>query len=123
MIKAEEEQSIVMLNSTTVKKNSFSSELEVHLNKRYKVAASPRKLSLDQGGAVLPSTSKPTKIADIVNLTVNQGIGVVCKVVKVNDVTVVRKSDGKELQKQDVVIGNETGSCAGWYCGRRIWVV
>ena len=85
VIKAEEEQSVVALNNTTVKKNSFSSEPDVHLNKRSKVAASPRKLSLDQGGAVLPSTSKLTKIADIVNLTVNQGIGVVCKVVKVND--------------------------------------
>ena len=33
------------------------------------------------------------------------------RLVKVTDVAVVRKSDGKELQKQDVVIGDETGSC------------
>ena len=30
---------------------------------------------------------------------------------KVSDVAVVKKSDGKEFQKQDVVIGDETGSC------------
>ena len=30
---------------------------------------------------------------------------------KVNDVVVIRKSDGKEFQKQDVVIGDKTGSC------------
>ena len=111
MKKAEVEQSMVALNNSTVKKSSFSSELEVHLNKRSKVAASPRKLSLDLGGTVLPSTSRATKIAEIVDLTVNQGVGVVCNIVKVNDVAVVRKSDAKELQKQDIVIGDETGSC------------
>ena len=111
MKKAEVEQSVVALNDSTVKKSSFSSEIEVHLNKRSKVAASPRKLSLGLEGAVLPSTSRATKIAEIVDLKVNQYVGVVCKIVKVNDVAIVRKSDGKELQKQDVVIGDETGSC------------
>ena len=33
------------------------------------------------------------------------------RLVKVNDVAVVKKSERKELQKQDVVIGDETGSC------------
>ena len=33
------------------------------------------------------------------------------RLVKVNDVAVMRKSDGKEFQKQDAVIGDETGLC------------
>ena len=47
-MKAKVEHSVVALNNSTVKKSSFSSELEVHLNKRSKVAASPHKLSLDK---------------------------------------------------------------------------
>ena len=33
------------------------------------------------------------------------------KVVKVSDVKVVQRGDGKKLSKQEVVIGDETGSC------------
>ena len=34
-----------------------------------------------------------------------------CKVVKVNEVSTVKKSgDGKELRKQDVMVADETGS-------------
>ena len=109
--KAEAEQSVVALGNTTVKKSCFSSELEVHMNKRSKVTVSPRKLFLGEGVAVLSPSSRAVKIAQIVDLTVNQGIRVVGKVVKVTDVEVVKRGDGKELKKQNVVLGDETGSC------------
>ena len=60
---------------------------------------------------MLISSSKAVKIAEIVDLIVNQGIRVVGKVVKVSDLEVLKKGDMKELKKQDVVIGDETGSC------------
>ena len=60
---------------------------------------------------MLISSSKAVKIAQIVDLTVNQGIRVVGKVVKVSDLEVLKKGDMKELKKQDVVRGDETGSC------------
>ena len=113
--KAEAEQSVVALGNTTVKKSCFSSELEVHMNKRSKMTVSLRKLFLGERVAVLSPSSKAVKIAQIVDLTVNQGIRVVGKVVKVSDVEVVKRGDGKELKKQNVVIGDETGSC------RMVW--
>ena len=58
MKKAKVEHSVVALNST-VKKSSFSLELEVHLNKRSKVAASPHKPSLDKKKKLLNNTSEP----------------------------------------------------------------
>ena len=88
--------------------SSLSSELEVHLNKRSKVMSSLRKLSL--GDVVLPS-GRIIKIVDIVTLTSSQEIKMKCKVVKVNEVSTVKKSgDGKELRKQDVVVADGTGS-------------
>lgn len=109
--KAEAEQSVVALENATVQRSSFSSDLEVLLNKRTKVTSSPRKLSLGDVVATSTCSSKTVKIADIVDVTVNQRIRVVGKVVKVSDVEVVERGDGKKLSKQDVVIGDETGSC------------
>ena len=109
MKKAEEEGSVVALSNSIVKRSALSSELEVHLSKRSKVMSSPRKLSL--GYAVVLSR-RSSKITDVATLTVSQEIEVRCKVVKVNEVSTVKRSgDGKELRKQDVVIGDETGSC------------
>ena len=107
--KAEEEGSVVALSNSIVKRRSLSSELEVHMNKRSKVMSSPRKLSL--GDVVVP-LGRTVKISDIASLTGSQEIEVKCKVVKVNEVSTVKKSgDGKELRKQDVIIADETGSC------------
>lgn len=53
MKKAEAEQAVVVLNNSTVKKSSFSSQPEFHLNKTSKVDVSPRKFSLGAGEAVL----------------------------------------------------------------------
>ena len=40
--KAEENQEVVVLANSTAKKSSFSSETEVHMDKRSKVLESPR---------------------------------------------------------------------------------
>ena len=107
--KAEEEGSVVALSNSIVKRRSLSSELEVHMNKRSKVMSSPRKLSL--GDVVVP-LGRTVKISDIASLTGSQEIEVKCKVVKVNEVSAVKKSgDGKEPRNQDVIIADETGSC------------
>ena len=107
--KAEEEEAVVALFNSDVKNSSFSSEPEVHLNKRSKVMGSPMKMSL---GSKMSLSSKMVKVADIGSLTVKQEIELTCKVVKVSDVSLVTKSrDSKELKKQDVMIGDETGTC------------
>ena len=109
MKKAEENQEVVLLANSTAKKSSFSSETEVHMDKRSKVLESPRKISL---GDIVPF-KKAVKIADIVSLSAGQNFDVTCKVVKINDVEKVKKKkeDGKELRKQELVVGDETGSC------------
>ena len=77
--------------------------------------SSPCKLSL---GDVVLSTSRNMKIVDIATLTGSQEIKVKCKVVKVNEMSTVKKSgDQKELRKQDVVVAERQGR-AGWCCGR-----
>ena len=63
------------------------------MNKRSKVTVSPRKLFLGEGVAVLSPSSRAVKIAQIVDLTVNQGIRVVGKVVNVSNVEVVKRGD------------------------------
>lgn len=47
------------------------------------------------------------------SLSAGQNFDVACKVVKVNDVEKVtkKKEGGKELGKQELVIGDEAGSC------------
>ena len=60
------------------------------------------------------TTTREVIIADIANLAVNQTVEVVCKVHEVKDVQVVKRKHGdagKELHKQDVVIGDVTKSC------------
>ena len=101
MKKAEEGQTVVALSNSNVKRSSFTSELEVHLNKRSKVMASPVKMMLENADAVLPST-KTVKVADIGSLKVRQNVELVCKVVRISDVSSVKRSgDEKELKKQD----------------------
>ena len=39
----------------------------------------------------------------------NQGIDVVCKVIKVSDVVGVQKADGRVLKKRDVAIRDSSG--------------
>ena len=90
MKKTEEEGSVVALSKSIVKRSSLSSELEVHMNKRSKLMPSLRKLSL---GDVVLSTSRTMKIADIATLTGSQEIEVKCKVVKINEMTTVKKRD------------------------------
>lgn len=111
MKKAEEEQTVIALSNSNVKKSTYSSELEVHLHKRSKVTSSPLKMSLGDADAVVQST-KTVKVADIGLLKVKQDVELMCKVVKVNDVSSVKRSgDGKELKKQEVMVGDETGTC------------
>ncbi len=70
--------------------------LEVVLSNRSTVLASPKQFSVEGVGC-----KKAVKIADILDIAVNESV----------DVSIVRKGDGKELKKQEVVIGDETGSC------------
>lgn len=77
------------LSNSIVKKSTLSSELEVHLNKHSKVMSSPRKLSL--GNALFPSDGA-IKIAGMATLTVSQETEVKCKVVKVNEMSTVKRS-------------------------------
>lgn len=51
------------------------------------------------------------KIGDIDSIAVGQEVNVCGKVVKVNDVSSVKKKDGKELKKQDTIIGDHKGAC------------
>ena len=110
--KAAEEKSTVAMDNCNVKESSLTSELEVQLHKRSKVNLSPRKLSLGEQD-VESVLSKTVKISDLLSVRVNQVIRVVCKVVKVGEVMSVKKggTDGKELRKQDVTVGDESGSC------------
>ena len=111
MKKAEEGQAVVALSNSNVKKSSFSSELEVHLHKQSKVICSPLKMSLGDTEAVLQST-KTVKVSDIGLLKVKQDVELMCKVVKISDVSSVKRSGGgKELKKQEVMVGDETGTC------------
>lgn len=75
------------------------------MDKRSKVLESPQKMSLRD---IVPF-KKAVKIADIVSLSAGQNFDVTCKI---NDVEKVKKKkeDGKELRKQELVIGDETGS-------------
>jgi len=50
-----------------------------------------------------------SKLREIASLRVNQGIDVVCKVMKVSDVVGVQKANGRVLKKRDVVIGDGSG--------------
>ena len=77
------------LSNSIVKRSSLSSELEVHMNKRSMVMSSLCKLSL--GDVVLP-LGRMIKISDIATLTGSQEIEMKCKVVKVNEVSTVKKS-------------------------------
>ena len=111
MKKAEEEKSAVALQNSKVKMSSTTHQLEVHLNKRSQVTASPRKFNVVDG---FDTTTREVKIADIADLAVNQTVEVVYKVLEVKDVQVVKRKQsdaGKELRKQDVVIGDATKSC------------
>ena len=109
--KAEENQEVVLLANSTAKKKSFSSETEIHLDKNSTLLESPRKISL---GDVVPFT-KAVKIADIVKASVGQNLDVTFKVVEISNVEQVKKKneDGheKEIRKQEVKVGDETGSC------------
>ena len=68
-------------------------------------------MKMSLGDDVLKAT-KNVKVADIGLLSVRQDIELICKVVKISDVSSVKKSgDGKELKKQDVMVGDETGMC------------
>ena len=110
--KAEEEESVVVLENSKVKKNSVMKQLEVHLNKHSQMTASPHKFELGDT-VVSKEATRLVKIADVANLAVNQVVEVKGKVREVKDVEDVKKKngDGKMLQKQDVLIGDETKSC------------
>ncbi len=106
MEKGKDKELPLALDRSDVKCSKLSGELEVHLNKKSGVALSPRKFS----NVALPREMK-TDLGSIVSLTMNQPLDVLVKVVKMNDVTMVKKADGTELTKQDVVIGDRTGCC------------
>ena len=91
--KAEKDEAPVALDNSAVKRSSMSAELEVFMSKRSKVAVSPHKLSLGQL-QVTTASSKVTKLAELVSLRVNQGIEVVCKVIKVGEVEEVNPLTG-----------------------------
>lgn len=107
--KAQENKEVVKLVNSDAKKSTFSCETEVHMNKRSKVMESPLKMTL---GESVPFT-KAVKISEIVTLSVGQLISVTCKVVNVGEVEQVQRKSGagKELSKQEVTIGDETGVC------------
>ena len=111
MKNAQENQQVVLLANSTTKKSIFSSETEVHMDKRSKVLDSPRKMSL--GGAA--QFTKAVKIADIVKVSAGQNVDVTCKVVEIGEVENVKKKSedghGKEFRKQELKIGDDTGSC------------
>lgn len=80
MKKAEEKKASVLVDNSLVKKNTVTQELEVLMNQKSKVGASPHKLSLGPGEVEAATSRKVSKLREIVSLRVNQGIDVVCKV-------------------------------------------
>ena len=101
MKKVEENQQVVLLANSTAKKSSFSSEMEVHMDKCSKVLDSPRKMSLGD----VAQLNKAVKIADIVKASAGQNLDVTCKVVEIGKVENVKKKSkddhGKEFWKQE----------------------
>ena len=106
MKKALESKSVVALSNCQVKQTRDSDELEIVISKRSKLTMSPRKSS----GPVEARPAKGVKIEDLIQLSVNQEINVTVKVKSVESVgKVTRKYDGKDLKKQDVVVGDSSG--------------
>jgi len=70
MKKAEEEKASVLVNDmySLVKKNMMTQELEVLMNQKSKVGASPHKLSLGPGEVAAATSRKVSKLREIVSL-------------------------------------------------------
>jgi len=88
--KAEEDQSVVALSRSIVKKSSVSSALEVHINKRSRIMLSTRELLL--GDFVASPLGSTVKTADIALLMTGKDseVGVKRKMVKVDDLSTVK---------------------------------
>ena len=65
-------------------------------------------------GDVVPVT-KAVKIADIVKASAGQNLDITCKVLEIGEVENVKKKNedghGKEFRKQELKVGDNTGSC------------
>ena len=104
--KAKETESPLSFGGSDVKPSKLSGELEIHLSKKSSLGGSSH-----QYPDIDVSHCKVTKLGSLVDLAINQCIDVVVKIVKVGDVNVVKKSDGTELSKQDIVVSDSTGCC------------
>ena len=103
--KAQEQEQPLAFEKSDIKPSKLSGAFEVHLNKKSAQASSPCKLN-----GIATSSQKQTKLGDLVDLALNQCIDITIKVVRVGDIEQVKKSDGTELSKQDVIVSDNTGS-------------
>ena len=86
----------MLLTNSIAKKSSFSSEMEVHMDKCSKVLDSPRKMSLGD----VAQFNKAVKIADIIKASAGQNLDVTCKVVEIGKVENVKKKSKDDHRKE-----------------------
>ena len=111
MKKAEESESVLAVNHADVKRNSRSGELEIFVNSKCDVGDSSLAVNMDALKSRSGSCSANVKISDLLSVSLSQVVNVVAKVVSIKDVEKVIKKDGHALKKQDVMIGDKSGSC------------
>ena len=107
--RSREDKKPVALVSCKIQEGKFDSNLEIVTSKHTKVESSPKKFKVDDTSEA--SGVPDITIDEVVQLTVNQVINVVGKVVQVNVATeVTSKQKGKPLFKQDCIISDAKGS-------------
>ena len=111
MKKAEESESVLAVNHADVKRSSRSGELEIFINSKCDVGDSSLEVDIDALKSRPGGCKSSVKIADLLSVSLSQVVNVVAKVVSIKDVEEVTKKDGHALKKQDVIIGDESGSC------------
>ena len=83
----------------------------MQLHSRSKVISSPRQLSLEEQDAEA-GASKDVKVMDIACLSLGQVISMKCKVMKVGELSSVKKRDSeRSLKKQNVKVADGSGQC------------
>lgn len=99
-------RSSVSFVNCQIKPNNIDQRLEIVATSQSRVETSPRKYTKLE----LEAATKQSDLADLTELAVNQSVDITIKVMTVNPITVVKK-DGSNINKQDCIITDSTGSC------------
>ena len=79
------------------------------MNKMTKVELSPRKFDSSTLAVAQKQDPPAVEVYDVSSLSTNQQVTVTVKVKKVDSIEKVKNREGKELQKQDCVVGDASG--------------